>query len=95
MKRKITACGNHILVEVVPAPSEAPKPGAIILPDNCKPSSDHLIVRSIGKEVKPSLKSELKFGDRIVASMYGVHNFEIDGKRYRVLHEDDIQGVYV
>ena len=93
---KIKPLGDKILVEVLEA--EERTKGGIILPDTAKEEKTEGKVISVGGgkvlesgKVQPV---EVKSGDRVIFGKYAGDEILIDGKKHKVLKENEILAVY-
>ena len=93
---KIKPLGDRILVEVLEA--EEKTKGGIILPDTAKEEKTEGKVVSVGPgKVLDSGKMQpigLKKGDRVIFGKWGGDDITIEGKKCKVLKENDIIAVY-
>ena len=93
---KIKPLGDKILVEVLEA--EAKTKGGIILPDSAKEEKTEGKVISVGSgKVLESGKLqplEVKKGDRVIYSKYAGDEILIDGKKHKILKENEVLAVY-
>lgn len=93
---KIRPLGDKILVEVLEA--EEKTKGGIILPDTAKEekSEGKIIAVGSGKllesgKVQPL---EVKVGDKILFGKYSGDEVLIDGKKHKILKENEVLAVY-
>lgn len=93
---KIKPLGDKILVEVLEA--EEKTKGGIILPDTAKEEKTEGKVVSVGGgKVLESGKVqalEVKKGDRIIFGKYSGDEIIIDGKKHKILKENEVLAVY-
>lgn len=93
---KIKPLGDKVLVEVLEA--EEKTKGGIILPDTAKEEKTEGKVVSVGAgkllesgKVQPL---EIKSGDRVIFGKYAGDEILIDGKKHKILKENEILAVY-
>jgi chaperonin GroES len=93
---KIRPLGDKILVEVLEA--EEKTKGGIILPDTAKEEKTEGKVVAVGAgkvlesgKVQPP---EVKKGDRVIFGKYAGDEILIDGKKHKVLKENEILAVF-
>ena len=93
---KIRPLGDRVLVQVLEA--EEKSKGGIILPDTAKEEKAEGKVVSVGPgkvlesgKVQPL---EIKKGDRVIFGRYSGDEIVIDGKKHKVLKENEILAVY-
>lgn len=88
--------GDRVLVEVLEA--EEKTKGGIILPDTAKEEKTEGKVISVGPgKVLESGKRQpldLNKGDRVIFGKYAGDEIFIDGKKHKVLKENEILAVY-
>ncbi len=93
---KIRPLGDRVLVQVLEA--EEKTKGGIILPDTAKEEKTEGKVISLGPgKILDSGKRQsldLKSGDRVIFGKYSGDEIEIDGKKHKVLKENEILAVY-
>ncbi len=93
---KIKPLGDKVLVEVLEA--EEKTKGGIILPDTAKEEKTEGKVISVG--VGKVLESgkvqapEVKKGDRVIFGKYAGDEILIDGKKHKVLKENEILAIF-
>lgn len=85
---------DKVLVEPTKAPDKSA--GGLIIPDGAKEVPETGTVVAVGegkyhgeKRVSP----EVKKGDKIVFIKYAGHDVEIDGKKYKIMTENEILAV--
>lgn len=93
---KVRPLGDKVLVEVLEA--EEKTKGGIILPDTAKEEKTEGKVISVGSgkvlesgKVQPI---ELKKGDRVIFGKYAGDEILIDGKKHKILKENEILAVF-
>ncbi len=93
---KIRPLGDKVLVEVLEA--EEKTKGGIILPDTAKEEKTEGKVIAVGAgkvlesgKVQPL---EVKRGDRVIFGKYAGDEILIDGKKHKVLKENEILAVF-
>ena len=93
---KIKPLGDKILVEVLEA--EEKTKGGIILPDTAKEEKTEGKVVSTGAgkvlesgKVQPL---EVKKGDRVIFGKYSGDEIIIEGKKHKILKENEVLAVY-
>lgn len=93
---KIKPLGDKILVEVLE--SEEKTKGGIILPDTAKEEKTEGKIIAVGAgrvldsgKVQPL---EVKKGERIIFGKYAGDEIIIDGKKHKILKENEILAVY-
>ena len=93
---KIKPLGDKILVEVLEA--EEKTKGGIILPDTAKEEKTEGKVVSVGSgktlesgKVQPL---EVMKGDRVIFGKYAGDEILIDGKKHKILKENEVLAVY-
>lgn len=93
---KIKPLGDKLLVEVLEA--EERTKGGIILPDTAKEEKTEGKVISVGAgkvlesgKVQPL---EVKSGDRVIFGKYSGDEIVIDGKKHKILKENEVLAVY-
>ena len=96
MTLKIRPLGEKILVKLLEA--EEKTKGGIILPDTAKEEKAEGQVVSVGPgktlesgKVQPP---EVKKGDRVIFGKYAGDEVLIDGKKHKILKEDEVLAVY-
>lgn len=93
---KIKPLGDKILVEVLE--SEEKTKGGIILPDTAKEEkTEGKIIAVGGGRVLDSGKVqplEVKKGERVIFGKYAGDEIIIDGKKHKILKENEILAVY-
>ena len=93
---KVKPLGDKILVEVLEA--EERTKGGIILPDTAKEEKTEGKVISVGGgKVLDSGKLqplEVKKGDRVIFGKYSGDEILIDGKKHKVIKENEVLAVY-
>lgn len=92
---KIKPIGDRVLVEHIEEKEQVR--GGIIIPDSAKekPQEAKVIALGTGKKSEDgkTLAFEVKVGDRVLISQYGGSEVKLDGKKYKLVREDDILGV--
>jgi len=92
----IKPLGDRVLVEVLEA--EDKTKGGIILPDTAKEEKTEgkIVSIGLGKVLESGKRQPLdvKKGDRIIFGKYHGDEILIDGKKHKVLKEEDILAVY-
>lgn len=93
---KIKPLGDKILVEVLEA--EEKTKGGIILPDTAKEEKSEGKVVSVGPgkvlesgKVQPL---EVKAGDKVIFGKYSGDEILIDGKKHKIIKENEVLAVY-
>lgn len=93
---KVKPLGDKLLVEVLEA--EEKTKGGIILPDTAKEEKTEGKVVAVGNgkvlesgKVQPL---EVKKGDRVIFGKYSGDEIIIDGKKHKILKENEILAVY-
>ena len=93
---KIKPLGDKVLVEVLEA--EEKTKGGIIFPDTAKEEKTEGKVVSVGTgkllesgKVQPL---EIKSGDRVIFGKYAGDEILIDGRKHKILKENEILAVY-
>ena len=93
---KVRPLGDKVLVEVLEA--EEKTRGGIILPDTAKEEKTEGKVIAVGTgkvlesgKVQPV---EVKKGDRVIFGKYAGDEILIDGKKHKVLKENEILAVF-
>jgi len=92
---KVRPLGDKILVQLLEA--EEKTKGGIILPDTAKEEKAEGKVISVGPG--KTLESgkvqvlEVKKGDRVLFGKYAGDELEFDGKKHKILKEDEILAV--
>jgi chaperonin GroES len=93
---KIKPLGDKILVEILEA--EEKTKGGIILPDTAKEEKSEGKVIAVGPgktldsgKVQPL---EVKRGDRILFGKYSGDEITIDGKKHKILKENEVLAVF-
>jgi chaperonin GroES len=93
---KIRPLGDKVLVEVLEA--EGKTKGGIILPDTAKEEkTEGKVIAVGGGKVLESGKVqplEVKKGDRVIFGKYSGDEILIDGKKHKVLKENEILAVF-
>jgi chaperonin GroES len=93
---KIRPLGDKVLVEVLEA--EGKTKGGIILPDTAKEEkTEGKVIAVGGGKVLESGKVqplEVKKGDRVIFGKYAGDEILIDGKKHKVLKENEILAVF-
>lgn len=93
---KIRPLGDKILVEVMEA--EEKTKGGIILPDTAKEekSEGKVIAAGPGKTLESGKVQaiEVKKGDRVLFGKYSGDEIMIDGKKHKILKENEILAVF-
>ena len=93
---KVKPLGDKILVEVLEA--EEKTKGGIILPDTAKEEKTEGKVISVGSgkllesgKVQPL---EVKKGDRVLFGKYAGDEIIIDGKKHKILKENEVLAIF-
>ena len=93
---KIKPLGDKILVEVLEADEKTK--GGIILPDTAKEEKSEGKVVSVGPgkvlesgKVQPL---EVKAGDKVIFGKYSGDEILIDGKKHKIIKENEVLAVY-
>lgn len=93
---KVRPLGDKVLVEVLEA--EEKTKGGIILPDTAKEEKTEGKVIAVGAgkilesgKVQPL---EVKKGDRVIFGKYAGDEILIDGKKHKILKENEILAVF-
>ncbi|MBI4387661.1 MAG: co-chaperone GroES [Candidatus Omnitrophica bacterium] len=93
---KVKPLGDKILVEILEA--EEKTKGGIILPDTAKEEKSEGKVVAVGHgkvlesgKVQPL---EVKKGDRIIFGKYSGDEILIDGKKHKILKENEVLAVF-
>lgn len=96
MTLKIRPLGEKILVKLLE--SEEKTKGGIILPDTAKEEKAEGQVVSVGPgktlesgKIQPP---EVKKGDRVIFGKYAGDEVLIEGKKHKILKEDEVLAVY-
>ena len=93
---KIKPLGDKILVEVLEA--EEKTKGGIILPDTAKEEKSEGKVVSVGPgKVLESGKIqplEVKAGDKVIFGKYAGDEILIDGRKHKIIKENEVLAVY-
>ena len=93
---KVKPLGDKILVEVLEA--EEKTKGGIIIPDTAKEEKAEGKVVSVGGgKVLDSGKLqplEVKKGDRVIFGKYAGDEILIDGRKHKVIKENEVLAVY-
>ena len=93
---KIKPLGDKILVEVLEA--EEKTKGGIIVPDTAKEEKTEGKVISVGPgktlESGKIQSPEVKSGDRVIFGKYAGDEILIDGKKHKVIKENEVLAVY-
>ena len=92
---KIRPLQDRIMVQ--PILEKEVQKGGIIIPDSAKEKPIEGRVKAVGKgkigdDGKP-IKLEIKVGDKVLYSKYGVTEIKVDGEDYLLMREDDVLGV--
>ena len=86
---------DRILVKRIEA--EEKTSGGIIIPDTAKekPQEGEVVAVGKGKRLDNGnvIEPDVKAGDRVLLSKYGVTEVKVDGQDYLIMREDDILGV--
>jgi chaperonin GroES len=92
---KIKPLRDKILVEILEA--EEKTKGGIILPDTAKEEKSEGKVIAVGSGKKldngQTVAPEVKKGDRVIFGKYSGEEILIDGKKHKILKEDEISAV--
>ena len=93
---KIKPLGDKVLVEVLEA--EEKTKGGIILPDTAKEEKTEGKVVAVGAgkmlESGKIQAPEVKKGDRVIFGKYAGDEILIDGKKHKVLKENEILAIF-
>jgi chaperonin GroES len=94
-KVKIKPLHDRVLIELLEA--EEKTKGGIVLPDTAKEekAEGKIIGLGSGKRLKNGTLQpfEVKKGDRVLFGKYAGDELEIDGKKHKVLKEDEILAI--
>ena len=94
-KVKIQPLGDRVLVKQVEEKEQVK--GGIIIPDSAKEKSQEAQVVAIGSGRLDSngkrLPFEVKVGDNVLISKYGVTEITFGDEKYTLLREDDIVAI--
>lgn len=83
---KLRPLGDRVLIAI--SEEEAVSKGGIILADIAKEEKAEGIVLGIGESVV-----ELELGDRVIFGKYSGDELQRDGKKYRLVSEEDVLAV--
>ncbi|PIQ86681.1 MAG: co-chaperone GroES [Candidatus Omnitrophica bacterium CG11_big_fil_rev_8_21_14_0_20_45_26] len=93
---KIKPLGDRILVEVLEA--EEKTKGGIILPDTAKEEKSEGKVLAVGSgkmldsgKLQPL---EVKKGDRVIFGKYSGDEIVIDGKKHKIIRENEVLAIF-
>jgi len=93
---KIKPLGDKILVEILQA--EEKTKGGIILPDTAKEEKSEGTVISVGPgktldsgNLQPL---EVKQGDKVIFGKYSGDEIVVDGKKHKILKENEVLAVF-
>jgi chaperonin GroES len=93
---KIRPIGDRILIKYVDENKEQIR-GGIIIPDSSKekPQEAHVVSLGTGKKEKDGKVTpfEVKVGDKILVSKYGIAEVQINEIKYNLAREEDILAV--
>ncbi len=93
---KVKPLGDKILVEILEA--EEKTKGGIILPDTAKEekSEGKVVAVGYGKVLESGKVQplEVKKGDRIIFGKYSGDEILIDGKKHKILKENEVLAVF-
>ena len=93
---KVKPLGDKILVEILEA--EEKTKGGIILPDTAKEEKSEGKVVAVGAgKVLESGKIqplEVKKGDRVIFGKYSGDEISIDGRKHKILKENEVLAVF-
>ena len=93
---KIRPLGDKVLVEVLEA--EGKTKGGIILPDTAKEEKTEgkVIAAGLGKTLESGKVQtlEVKKGDRVLFGKYAGDEILVDGKKHKILKENEILAVF-
>ena len=93
---KIKPLSDKILVEVLEA--EEKSRGGIILPDTAKEEKSEGKVVAVGPgktlESGKVQAPEVKRGDRVIFGKYAGDEILIDGKKHKIIKEEEVLAVY-
>lgn len=93
---KVRPLGDKVLVEVLEA--EEKTKGGIILPDTAKEEkTEGKVIAVGGGKVLESGKVqplEVKRGDRVIFGKYAGDEILIDGKKHKILKENEILAIF-
>lgn len=85
MAKKLEAVGINVILEVN-LNQEKKSEGGLFIPSNAdKESKSQATVVTVGEKV-----TTVKAGDKVIISRTGGEVFELDGKHYYALREEDI-----
>ena len=92
---KIRPLQDRLLVQ--PILEKEVQRGGIIIPDSAKEKPIEGRVKAVGKgkigeDGKP-VKMEIKVGDKVLYSKYGVTEIKVDGEDLLLMREDDVLGI--
>ena len=94
METKIKPFGDHVLVE--PAEEKEVKKGGIIIPDTAKEKPTEGVVRAVGtgkRDDDKVIPIEVKEGDRVLITKYGGTEVKLNGKKFKILRNDDLLAI--
>src|ERR1700730_14939035 len=95
MAINVKPLGDRVLVQ--PLDEKEVKKGGIIIPDTAKekPQEGTVVALGTGKLDDNGKKVEfnVKVGDKVLISKYGVPAYRIDGDNYLIMRGDDILGI--
>lgn len=93
---KVRPLGDKVLVEVLEA--EGKTKGGIILPDTAKEEKTEgkVIAVGAGKTLESGKIQtlEVKKGDRVIFGKYAGDEILIDGKKHKILKENEILAIF-
>lgn len=93
---KVKPLGDKILVEILEA--EEKTQGGIILPDTAKEEKTEgkVVAAGPGKTLESGKIQalEVKKGDRVIFGKYSGDEIIIDGKKHKILKENEVLAVY-
>ena len=93
---KIKPLSDRVLVEVLE--SEEKTRGGIILPDNAKEEKTEGKVISVGPgktlDSGKIQEPQVKKGDRVIFGKYAGDEILIEGKKHKILSENDILAIF-
>jgi chaperonin GroES len=93
---KIKPLRDRVLVEILEA--EGKTKGGIILPDTAKEEKAEGKIVAIGSGKKldngETQALEVKKGDRVIFGKYAGDEILVDGKKHKILKEDEILAIF-
>lgn len=83
----IIPLGKRLLIKLI-SQEQAPKPGALIIPDSAKGKDPHYEVIAEGDEIEDEY-----IGCHVMVEKYTAREVTIDGETLYIVHEKDVMAI--